>query len=50
MRRSDSRRDTDSANNFDISSRRSMIDTFVLEGKRIASRPRSHSPPPWQLP
>ena len=32
MLRSDSRRDTDSANNFDISSRRSMIDTFVLEG------------------
>jgi hypothetical protein len=30
--RSDSRRDTDTASNFDNSSRRSMIDTFLLEG------------------
>ena len=29
MLRSDSRRDTDVANNFDNSSRRSMIDTFL---------------------
>ena len=35
MLRNDSRRDTDSANNFDISSRRSMIDTFLREAKRI---------------
>jgi hypothetical protein len=33
MLRSDSRRDTDSANNFDISSRRSMINTSLLERK-----------------
>jgi hypothetical protein len=33
MLRSDSRRDTDSANIFDISSRRSMIDTSLLERK-----------------
>ena len=33
MLRSDSRRDTDFANNFDISSRRSMIDTFLREAK-----------------
>ena len=32
MRPSDSRRDTDAASNFDNSSRRSMIDTFFLEG------------------
>ena len=31
MLRSDSRRDTDAASNFDNSSRRSMIDTFLLE-------------------
>ena len=32
MLRSDSRRDTLAASNFDNSSRRSMIDTFLLEG------------------
>jgi hypothetical protein len=32
MRRSDSRRDTDSASNLENSSRRSMINTFLLEG------------------
>ena len=32
MLRSDSRRDTDTASNFDNSSRRSIIDTFLLEG------------------
>jgi hypothetical protein len=30
MLRSDSRRDTDSANNLENSSRRSMIDTFTF--------------------
>ena len=33
MLRSDSRRDTDTASNFDNSSRRSMIDTSLREGK-----------------
>jgi hypothetical protein len=31
IRRNDSRRDTDTASNFDNSSRRSMIDTSLLE-------------------
>ena len=43
MRRSDSRRDTDSANNLENSSRRSMIDTFVLEEIGRYSWPRSYS-------
>jgi hypothetical protein len=34
MLRSDSRRDTDAASNFDNSSRRSMIETSFLEGSR----------------
>jgi hypothetical protein len=32
--RMESRRDTDSANDFDISSRRSMIDTFFRSSSR----------------
>ena len=52
MPRSDSRRDTDRANNFDKSSKRSMIDTRLIECEWL-SGPRSHSQPmhtPSQLP
>jgi hypothetical protein len=48
MLRSDSRRDTDTASNFDNSSRRSMIDTSLLfqEMWMVINQFRS----PWQTP